>query len=142
MVKAIDCVIVVREFEFQSCYYVHFRANTLGKAMDPIILPVLYSHNQLYIHIYIQKHVQHNNDERTQFLVKIYLSVIEWVVCERELETEKKTATYWAHNSSGYHSLSFPFSRAAQPGSASAVTWFSFQHLLFNWSELPVAGVI
>ena len=28
-----------------------------------------------------------------------------------------KTATYWPSNSSGYHSLSFPFSWAAQPGS-------------------------
>ena len=27
-----------------------------------------------------------------------------------------KTATYWPHNSSGYHSLSFPFSWTAQPG--------------------------
>ena len=27
-------------------------------------------------------------------------------------------------------------------GPASAGTWFSFQHLLSNWSELPVAGVI
>ena len=27
-----------------------------------------------------------------------------------------KTATYWPPNSSGYHSLSFPFSWAAQPG--------------------------
>ena len=31
MVKAIDCGIVVREFVLQSCYYVHFRTNTLGK---------------------------------------------------------------------------------------------------------------
>ena len=29
MVKAMDCGIVVREFVLQSCYYVHFRANTL-----------------------------------------------------------------------------------------------------------------
>ena len=42
-----------------------------------------------------------------------------------------KTATYWPPNSSGYHSLSFPFSWAAQPGGpGSAGTWFSFQHLL------------
>ena len=37
MVKAMNCGIVVREF--QSRYYVHFRANTLGKDMNPLILP-------------------------------------------------------------------------------------------------------
>ena len=31
MVKAMDCGIVVSEFELKTCYYVHFRANTLGK---------------------------------------------------------------------------------------------------------------
>ena len=39
MVKAMDCGIVVREFELQPRYYVHFRANTLGKSMNPHILP-------------------------------------------------------------------------------------------------------
>ena len=34
MVKAMDCGIVVREFELQLRYYVHFRANTLGKGMN------------------------------------------------------------------------------------------------------------
>ena len=38
MVKAMDCRIVVSEFEFQSRYYVHIRANTLGKGMNPLIL--------------------------------------------------------------------------------------------------------
>ena len=35
MVKAMDCGIVVREFVLQLRYYVHFRANTLGKGMNP-----------------------------------------------------------------------------------------------------------
>ena len=39
MFKALDCRIVVGEFELQSCYYVHFCTNTLGKGMNPIILP-------------------------------------------------------------------------------------------------------
>ncbi len=39
MVKAMNCGIVVREFVLQSRYYVHFRANTLGKGMSPLILP-------------------------------------------------------------------------------------------------------
>ena len=41
MVKAMDCGIVVNGFVLQSCYYVHFRANTLGKGMNPLILPAL-----------------------------------------------------------------------------------------------------
>ena len=39
MVKAMHCGIVVREFVLQSRYYVHFWANTLGKGMNPLILP-------------------------------------------------------------------------------------------------------
>ena len=41
MVKVMDCEIVVSEFEFQSRYYVHFRANTLGKGMNSLILPAM-----------------------------------------------------------------------------------------------------
>ena len=41
MGKAMDCGIVVREFVLQSRYYVHFRANTLGKGLDPVILPAM-----------------------------------------------------------------------------------------------------
>ena len=39
MVKAMDCGIVVRELVRQSRYYVHFRANTLGKGMNSLIVP-------------------------------------------------------------------------------------------------------
>ena len=35
MVRAIDCGILVSEFVLQSRYYVHFRANTLGKGNEP-----------------------------------------------------------------------------------------------------------
>ena len=41
MVKAMDCGIVVSEFVLKSRYYVHFRANTLGKGMNPLILPAM-----------------------------------------------------------------------------------------------------
>ena len=41
MVKAIDSGIVVSEFVLQSRYYIHFRANTLGKGMNPLILPAM-----------------------------------------------------------------------------------------------------
>ena len=39
MVKAMDYGIVVREFVLQSHDYVHFRANTIGKGMNLLILP-------------------------------------------------------------------------------------------------------
>ena len=41
MVKAMDSGIVVSEFVLQSRYYVHFRANTLGKGMNALILPAM-----------------------------------------------------------------------------------------------------
>ena len=41
MLKAMDCGIVVSEFVLQSRYYIHFRANTLGKGMNPLILPAM-----------------------------------------------------------------------------------------------------
>ena len=62
---------------------------------------MLYSHNQLYIHIYVWK--RHNNNERTQFFRKIYLSLylkgfervtkgfIVWEVSWRL----NRTAIYW-----------------------------------------------
>ena len=41
MVKAMDCGIVVSEFELQSRYYIRFRENTFGKGMNPLILPAM-----------------------------------------------------------------------------------------------------
>ena len=41
MLKAMDRGIVVSEFVLQSRYYVHFRANTLGKGMNLLILPAM-----------------------------------------------------------------------------------------------------
>ena len=38
-VKTMDCGIVVCEFVLQSRYYVHFRANTLGKGMNTLYPP-------------------------------------------------------------------------------------------------------
>ena len=87
----------------------------------------------------MQKHIQHNKDEQTQFFRKIYFSIYSkgferhymWEVSWRL----NRTATYWPSNTSGYSSISFPFSWAAQP----RAWWLSFQHLLSNRSELPVA---
>ena len=41
MFKAMDCGIVVRKLVLQSRYYVHFQANTLGKGMNPLIIPAM-----------------------------------------------------------------------------------------------------
>ena len=41
MVKAMDCGIVEREFGLQLRYYVHFRANTIEKGMNSLILPAM-----------------------------------------------------------------------------------------------------
>ena len=41
MVNVMDCGIVVSEFVLQSRYYVHFRANTLGKGTNLFILPAM-----------------------------------------------------------------------------------------------------
>ena len=41
MVNAMDCGIVVSEFVLQSCYYVHLRANTLEKDINPLIPPTM-----------------------------------------------------------------------------------------------------
>ena len=41
MVKAMDFGIVVYEFEIQSRYYIPFRTNTLGKDINPLIIPAI-----------------------------------------------------------------------------------------------------
>ena len=67
----------------------------------------------------MRKHSQHNKDEQTQFFKKIYLSLyskgLRKVLSMRdELETEQN-CNILTPNSSGYNSISFPFSWAAQP---------------------------
>ena len=39
IVKVMDCGIVENEFELQLRYHVHFRIITLGRGMNPLILP-------------------------------------------------------------------------------------------------------
>ena len=34
-----DCKIVISEFKPQSCCYIHFCINSLGKGMDPLYCP-------------------------------------------------------------------------------------------------------
>ena len=93
-----------------------------------VVLPWL-----LNIHIYMQKHIQHNKDERRHFFRKIYLSLY-WKGCVWEgVGDRTKTATYRPPNSSCYHSLSFTFSWGCSTGGLGAQlftgSWFPFQHL-------------
>ena len=39
MVNSVDCGVLQSEFELHSHYYFHFRGNTFGKGMNPLILP-------------------------------------------------------------------------------------------------------
>ena len=41
MVKAMDCGIIESELKLQFRYYIHFWTNTLGKGMNPLILPAM-----------------------------------------------------------------------------------------------------
>ena len=41
MGKVLDCNIIKCKFELQLYYYVLFWANTLGKSINPLILPVM-----------------------------------------------------------------------------------------------------
>ena len=91
-------------------------------------------------------HIQHK-EERTQFFRKyIYLSLYSKVgYCLRgELETEQNSniLTHTLLAIAAFLSRSPGLLNRGPGGPASAGTWFSFQHLLSNWSELPVAWVI
>ena len=77
---------------------------------------LLYSHNQLYKHICMQKH----NDALTtsgHSCFEKYTSHLFWKGCVWEgVGNRTKNATYWPRpNSSSNQGLSFPFSWAAQP---------------------------
>ena len=41
VIKAMNWGVIVSEFELQSRYNVHFRSNTLGKGVNPLILPAM-----------------------------------------------------------------------------------------------------
>ena len=131
-------------WHFYCLPYKNSVANSVG---------LLYSHNQLYIHICMQKHIQHNKDEWTQFFSKKYTSHFNERVrkgyeghhCVRgELETEQNcnilTPTLMAITA--ILSRSPGLLNRGPGGPASAGTWFSFQHLLSNWLEIPVHRVI
>ena len=53
LVNAIHCRIVVSESELQRRYYVHFRTNTIGKGMIPLIFPAMVL---ILPHLFFSKH--------------------------------------------------------------------------------------
>ena len=101
----------------------------------------------LHTHMHAE-HSQHNKDERTQFFIKnIPLTFFESgyervTVCDVSWRL-KKYCNILTPNSSGYSSISFPFSWAAQPGARGPSlcwVWFSLlelehwlQTLISNW---------
>ena len=102
-------------------------------------------HIQLYT--YTCGNIINNNDERTHFFRKIYLSHFiqnscERVMCERWVG-DWTDCNILTPNSSVFSSTSFSFCWAAQPGvlraHPSAGSWFSPQHLISNKFELSVA---
>ena len=76
---------------------------------------VLYSHGQLYK--YTCGNIVNTKKTNGHSSLEKYTShFIERVVSKRRVGDRKMTATYWPPNSSGYNSISLPFSWAAQPG--------------------------
>ena len=70
---------------------------------------------------------------------------IERILCERELETEQRlqhTEPPTLLAITAFLSHSPGLLNRGPGGPPSAGTWFSFQHFLSNWPELPVARVI
>ena len=83
---------------------------------------------------------------RHSSLEKYTSHFIERFVCERELETEQN-CNMLTPNSSGYHSLSFPFSWAAQPGAwGPSLCWdmvlIPASSLQLNWTSCRQGYII
>ena len=114
--------------------------------------PVLYSHNQLYIYIYIQKHIDaiktsgHSSLEKyTSHFIRKFERVTKgftvWEVSwRRNKDCNILTPTLLAITV--FLSRSSELLNRGAWGPSLSGTWSSFQHLLSKWSDLPVAGVI
>ena len=113
---------------------------------------MLHSHNHLYIHRYVQKHSQHNKDERTQFFRKIYLShfirkgyerVIVWEVSWRLNKNYNIFITLALLDIAAFLARSAwllnrgPGDPASAGSDSHSSNWL--QTLFSNISELPVA---
>ena len=119
----------------------------LSQIFSPAVKRLLYSHDHYtYTYTYrnifntirtsgdssLGKYTSHFIRKGSKVLLKVLLCE-RWVGDWTELQHIDPPP-----NSSGYNSISFPFSWAAQPGAwgtSLSGTWSSFQHLLSNWSE-------
>ena len=54
VVNVLNCNIAVSEFEFQSCYYVHFRTNTLKESYE-LSYPPLPAMDEIVTQLYFYK---------------------------------------------------------------------------------------
>ena len=110
-------------------YISRVKWNNQGKGVAPSPTPrcsscLLYSHEQLYIHIYTQKHNDaittsgHSSfDKYTSHFIRNGWKGLRKVMCDRWVVDWTKTETYWPPpSSSGHSSASFSFFWAAQPG--------------------------
>ena len=128
-----------------------------GCRIHPLHLWMLHSRNTYTtIHIYMRKHSQHNNDERTQFFRKIYLSLYskwlrkgyERVMCERWIGDWTGTATYWPQIPLSSAALLSRFAGLLNRGSWGPITlcWVlvlsTASYLQLDWLQLtePVCG--
>ena len=98
---------------------------------------ILYSHEKLYIHLYMQNHNDAIKTSGHRSLEKYTSHFIERVVYERELETEQRlqhiTPTLIAITTFLFRSSGLL--NRGPGGPASVVTCFSFYHPLSNSSE-------
>ena len=127
---------------------------------EPVDWAVLYSHEQLYIHIC--RCMRNHNDDTiktsgysslekytSHFIWKGSKGLLKVLLCEWWVGGWTELQHIDPH-SYGHNSVSFAFSWVAQPGAwghSLSGTCSSFQHLLSNWSdlqmiELPVHWVI
>ena len=92
----------------------------------------------LYTHMQIIRDIFNTITTRGHSSLEKHTShFIERVVCERYLETEQRLQHIETPNTFGYHSLSFPFSWAAQPGAwGPSLCWDMF---LIPASSTPTA---
>ena len=99
------------------------------------LLSMLYSQEQLYIHICVQKYNDAIKTGRHGSLENIPLTLLKRVVCEREFETEQRLQHIEPPSllaTTAFLSRSPGLLNRGPGGSASTWTWFSFQHLLSN----------
>ena len=81
----LGCDTVVSEFKLQLCHYIHFRANTLGKDMKPILCHIPTSYNRI-IRLFLI--TQRRESPRC---------VVTILTCNMEANQLKSQSCYYVH---------------------------------------------